>query len=296
MPHSAVKRIVKYVNVAIALAIAAGLAIVYWYGWRPLAVRSGSVTAPVAAGVRVEFDARGVPHIHAGSLDDALFVQGYVTAQDRLFQMDSLRRASAGDLSEVFGPATLDADRESRRYRSRRLAEAAYEKLLPADRAALAAYARGVSEYIATHLDRLPLEFTLLRYQPRPWSAVDCLLVALYMYRDLTSSWRDDLAKRAMLAAGDAAKVEFLFPAGAGFGPQPGSNAWALAGGRTASGKPILSADIHLAPSLPGIWYMTALEAPGLDATGISLPGLPGVIAGHNRRIAWSMKIGRAHV
>jgi penicillin G amidase len=287
--HSAIARIVRYVNLVIAVALVATLALVYWRVWRPLPRRSGTVDAPVGAAARVEFDALGVPHIHAASLDDALFVQGYVTAQDRLFQMDGLRRAAAGDLSEVFGAAMLDSDREARRMRLRRVAEAAYATLPPADRAAMAAYARGVNQFLATHGSALPLEFTLLGYQPRPWSVVDSLLVCLYMYRDLTSSWRDELAKRSMLAAGDKQKVEFLFPAGTGLGPQPGSNAWAIAGNRTATGKPLLANDIHLAYSVPGIWYMTQIEAPGLAVSGVALPGLPGVIAGHNNRIAWGV-------
>ncbi|MGD0497739.1 MAG: penicillin acylase family protein [Bryobacteraceae bacterium] len=289
MTHSAVARIVRYVNIAIAIALTAALALVYWYAWRPLAQRSGAVTAPVSAAVAVSFDARGVPHIRAGALEDALFVQGYVTAQDRLFQMDGLRRAAAGELAEVLGPAYLDADRDARRLRMRRIAESAYASLPPHDRAALAAYARGVNDFLATHRARLPLEFTLLAYQPRPWSVVDSILVCLYMYRDLTNSWRDELSKRTMLAAGDKRKVEFLFPVGAGAGPQPGSNAWAVAGSRTASGKPLLSNDIHLEYSIPGIWYMAHLQAPGLDVAGVALPGLPGVISGHNRRIAWGV-------
>ncbi len=271
------------------LAVVAAAAVLYWYAWRPLAKRSGTIAAPVAAPVTVAFDALGVPHIHAASLEDALVTQGYVTAQDRLFQMDLLRRYNAGDLAEVFGPAALDTDRESRRLRLRRIAEDGYLSLPPADRAALAAYARGVNAYISTHLSNLPVEFVLAGYQPRPWSVVDSLLICLNMFRDLTSSWRDDLLKQDMLREGDAAKVQFLFPVRSGTEVQPGSNGWALAGSRTASGKPLLSNDMHLSWSLPGIWYMAHLEAPGLDVSGVALPGTPGIIVGHNRRIAWGI-------
>ena len=183
----------------------------------------------------------------------------------------------------------VESDRESRRLRIRRLAEQAYTTLPPADRAALAAYTRGVNAFIDSHLHNLPIEFTLLQYQPRPWSVVDCLIVSLHMFRNLTDSWRDDILKGQMLARGDARKVNFLFPIRAGTEPQPGSNAWALAGSRTASGKPLLSNDPHLEYSVPGIWYMTQLEAPGLDAAGVTIPGLPGIVIGHNRRIAWGM-------
>jgi penicillin amidase len=109
------------------------------------------------------------------------------------------------------------------------------------------------------------------------------------MFRDLTNTWRNDLIKRSMLADGDKAKVNFLFAARSGNEPLPGSNAWALASSRTASGKPILSNDMHLEYSLPGIWYMTHLQAPGLDVSGVSLPGVPGVVVGHNQRIAWGI-------
>ena len=280
---------VKYVNLGIAIALAAALALVYWYAWRPLPQRSGRIVAPVSAAATVSFDKLGVPHIRAANQEDALFLQGYVTAQDRLWQMDGLRRFAAGDLAEILGPPALESDRDARRMRMRRIAEAAYGTLPAADRAVYAAYARGVNCFIAQHLGSLPLEFTLLGYQPRPWSVVDSMLVSLHMFRDLTTSWRDEIVKRNMLAAGDRKKVDFLFPLGAGLGPQPGSNAWALAGSRTASGKPLLSNDMHLEYSLPGIWYMTHIQAPGLDVSGVALPGAPGVIVGHNQRIAWGI-------
>ena len=179
MTHSAISRIVKTINVLIALAAAAVLAGVWWYVWRPLPQRSGAVAAPVAATATVSFDTLGVPHIHAASQEDALIAQGYVTAQDRLWQMDSMRRLSGGNLAEIIGPRALDIDRESRQLRLRRIAEEGYLKLTPEDRAAFAAYALGVNQFIATHRNNLPVEFTLLGYQPRPWSAVDSLLVCL---------------------------------------------------------------------------------------------------------------------
>ena len=133
------------------------------------------------------------------------------------------------------------------------------------------------------------MEFTLLGYQPRPWSVVDCLLICLHMYRSLTTTWKDEVVKNNMLAQGDRDKVKFLFPMRGMGDVSPGSNAWAIAGSRTASGKPLLSNDMHLEYSLPGIWYMTHLEAPGLNVAGVSLPGAPGIIVGHNQRIAWGI-------
>jgi penicillin amidase len=289
MTHSLVSRVVKAVNIAIALLLAAGVALVYRYVRRPLPERSGSIDARVAARATVNFDTHGEPHIRAASLEDAFFVQGYVTAQDRLFQMDALRRFAGGSLAEVLGPRLLDSDRESRKLRLRRIAEDAYVTLPATDRAAFAAYTRGVNEFIATHLNNLPVEFTLLNYQPRPWSVVDCLLLCLHMYRNLTTTWKDEVVKNNLIAQGDRTKVEFLYPMHGLGDASPGSNSWALAGSRTASGKPLLSSDMHLEYSLPGIWYMTHLEAPGLDAVGVGLPGVPGIIVGHNQRIAWGI-------
>jgi penicillin G amidase len=283
------QRILRLVNYLIALVFVMAAGAIYWYVWRPLPKRSGTVETTVGVPVSVAFDPRGVPQIRASSVDDALFVQGYVTAQDRLWQMDMLRRYTAGELSEVLGPTTLENDRESRRLLLRRIAEDAYTTLPPADRAAMAAYARGVNAFINSHLSSLPLEFTLLSYQPRPWSVVDSLLVCIYMFRDLTTSWRDEILKHALLSSGNPAKVEYLFPVRAGWESPPGSNAWALAGPHTASGKPLLSNDMHLEYSLPGIWYMVHLAAPALDVAGVSVPGLPGVIVGHNQRIAWGI-------
>lgn len=282
-------RVIKYVNLAIALVLLAALALVYWYVWRPLPQRSGTITAGVSAPVSVAFDRLGAPHIRAASLDDALFVQGYLTAQDRLFQMDALRRYSGGELAEVLGPGLLETDEESRRLRLRRIAEQAYGQLPDADRAAFAAYTRGVNAFIASHLDDLPLEFTLLKYQPRPWSVVDSLLLCLHMFRNLTTTYRSEVIKNNLLAEGDTAKVNFLFPVRAGWETQPGSNAWVIGGSHTASGKPLLSNDMHLEYSLPGIWYMAQIEAPGFNASGVALPGAPGIVVGHNQRIAWGI-------
>ena len=113
---------VKYVNLGIAIALAAALALVFWYAWRPLPPRSGRIVAPISAAATVSFDNLGVPHIRAANQEDALFLQGYVTAQDRLWQMDGLRRFAAGDLAEILGQAGLESDRDARRLRIRRIA------------------------------------------------------------------------------------------------------------------------------------------------------------------------------
>lgn len=279
----------KYINLGIALALCSALVVIYWYAYRPLPSTSGTVSAFISDRAAISRDALGVPHIRAGSEEDALFLQGYATAQDRLWQIDGIRRLAGGDLAEIFGPSALESDREARRLRLRRIAEAAYVSLPPNTRNVLASYVRGINFFMQTHRDRLPLEFSFLRYDPRPWSVVDSILVGLHMFRTLTTTWQDEIKKRNMLIGGDPAKVNFLLPARTGSEVQPGSNAWAVSGSRTSSGKPLLANDMHLDFSIPGIWYMVHIQAPGLNVAGVSLPGMPGVIVGHNDRIAWGV-------
>jgi len=282
-------RLLKYINIGIAVLILLAAFGIYWIAWRPLPQTSGTIRAGVAQKVTVSFDKLGEPHIAAANQEDLLFAQGYVTAQERMWQMDGLRRLSAGDLSEIVGPAALPSDREARWLRLRRIAQDALRTMPAGDRAALEAYAHGVNAYLAGHRDRLPLEFILLGYQPRPWGAVDSVLIGLHMFRDLTTTYPDEILKQKMLEGGDRAKVDFLFPVRSGQELQPGSNAWAIAGSHTASGKPIVSNDMHLEFSIPGIWYLVHLQAPGWNVAGVSLPGTPGVIVGHNDRIAWGV-------
>ncbi len=284
MPYG---KFLKFINLSIAVLLVVGLAATYLIAYRPLPQTSGQITAPISGQATIQRDALGVPHIQAGSWEDAIFLQGFVTAQDRLWQMDALLRLASGELSEVLGPSTLELDRDARRLRMRHIAEDDYRNLPAGDRAVVRAYARGVNYFIETNRARLPIEFTLLRYDPRPWSGVDTLLCGLEMYRDLTSSWRQELQKMTMLASGDPAKVNFLFSSRVGTEFQPGSNAWVLAGKHTASGKPILANDPHLQFSIPSVWYQVHLQAPGLNVIGVSLPGVPCVIIGHNERIAW---------
>jgi penicillin amidase len=281
--------LLRAVNLSIAVLLIAFVAAAYWYAWRPLPETSGQIAAPISAEARITRDALGVPHIQAASPEDALFLQGYAMAQDRLWQMDAMRRRASGELAEVVGPALLASDEEARRTGLARIAEAQLQSARPEERAVLAAFARGVNFFIETHRNRLPLEFTLLNYDPRPWTVRDSWLAGLEMYRTLNASWRSELLKERMLQAGDRAKVEFLLPLRAGSDPQPGSNAWAIAGSRSATGKPVLANDPHLEYAIPSPWYLVHLQAPGLNVTGAALVGLPGVIFGHNDHIAWGV-------
>jgi penicillin amidase len=288
-------RLFRYLNILIGIVLVAAFGLLYWFFWRPLPQTSGEVPAPVSAKVAVTRDSLGVPDITAQTEEDLFFAQGYTTAQDRLWQMDGLRRFAAGDLAEIVGSGAVESDRESRRLRMRRIAEDAYVTMPAKDRAQFAEYARGVNYFIETHRTSLPFEFAILRYDPRPWSVVDSILISLYMYRSLTTTWPEKITKRNLLAAGDADKVNFLFPTRAGWevapggDAQPGSNAWAISGRLTASGKPLLSNDMHLEYSIPGIWFMVGLRMPGMHVAGVSLPGTPGIIVGHNDRIAWGV-------
>ncbi len=280
-------RLLRLLNLSIAVLLIALVPVAYWYAWRPLPQTSGQISAPISAEGRIARDAKGVPHIQAESWEDAIFLQGYAMSQDRLWQMDGLRRRAAGELAEIVGRQALESDQEARRMNLSQIAVAQERALKPSERAVLAAFARGVNYFIETHRGRLPLEFTLLRYDPRPWAASDCLLAGLEMYRTLTNSWRGELLKQKMLETGERGKVDFLFPIRTGHEPQPGSNAWAVAGSHTASGRPILANDPHLEYSIPSPWYLVHLKAPGLDVTGATIIGLPAVIVGHNNRIAW---------
>jgi len=279
----------RAINLSIAVLLVAALGAAYWFAWRTLPETSGEIAAPIAARATVARDNLGVPHISAASWEDAIFLQGYVTAQDRMWQMDAFRRLAAGELAEIVGPSAIEQDRESRRLRMARIVEAQMKTLTPEARTIFAAYARGVNYYLETHRGRLPLEFTLLNYNPRPWRIEDSLLAALQMYRTLTTSWQEEIRKQHMLAAGDPQKVAFLYPDRTGTEVAPGSNAWAISGAHTASGKPILAGDPHLEWSIPSPWYLVHLKATDLDVTGAALPGIPAVILGHNRNIAWSV-------
>ncbi len=285
-------RLLRVINVSIAVLIVLIGVAVYWYAFRTLPKISGDITAPISAGAVIRRDARGIPHIEAASWQDAIFLQGYATAQDRLWQMDSLRRYGAGELSEVVGRGALGLDERSRAMRMRAMAENDVNFLTPEDRAVFVEYARGVNYYISTHRGDYPLEFDLPghAYTPRAWSVVDSILVGLVMYRDLTDTSKFEFEKGTLMSqASDSAKVQMLFPAVQGQYVNPGSNAWAVSGAHTADGQPMLANDPHLRYSVPSTWHLIQMKAPGLDVSGATLPGVPCVITGHNNQIAWGV-------
>lgn len=172
---------------------------VWWIAHATLPILDGEVSLPeLKQPVTVDRDRWAVPRIQAGSLEDLLIAQGYVVAQDRMWQMDILRRAAAGELSEIFGPAAIATDLQNRMLGLRLAAEKSFAATDADTWALLQAYARGVNHYMEERREHLPVEFQALRYTPRPWTPADSLLVGAYMYKVLTSSWEWEI-KRAQV-------------------------------------------------------------------------------------------------
>jgi penicillin amidase len=311
-----------------------------------LPVLDGDVqVAGLSAPVTVRRDTHGVPHIEAANESDLFLAQGYVTAQDRLWQMDAFRRNANGELAEVMGPSLVRHDKTQRVLQFRNTARRVYANLPAEDRARFDAYARGVNLYIAQHAETLPPEFKLLHYRPQPWSGVDSISIGMMMVDMLDTHWYAKLGRERVATKLHNPKLEAeLYPVGSWRDHPPtgvrldlsqphaepgpvnndedddddrsqagaaaedpralvaelglpecagcaaGSNNWVIAGRHTASGKPLLSNDMHLSLTEPNIWYMADLKAngtPGYHAAGVTLPGVPFVIAGHNEHVAW---------
>jgi penicillin amidase len=184
----------------------------WWLFVRPLPQIDGVVSVPGLHGnVTVERDTWGIPHVRAGSLADMAEAQGYVMAQDRLWQMDLLRRVARGQLSEIVGGLAVPVDKHFRRLRFGPAAERDVTLLDEESRAAMEAYARGVNSFIAQHQKNLPLEFTLLKYKPRPWTPSDSLAIAAYMYETLTESWEDKFDRARVTAKVGPIKAKELY-------------------------------------------------------------------------------------
>ncbi len=345
---------------------------VWWLVYRPLPQLDGSISVPgLQNQVSVQRDQWGVPHIQASSVEDMAEAQGYVVAQDRLWQMDLLRRVGRGQLSEILGPATLDIDKDFRELNFSRTADREAHLMDPQLRKIMDAYARGVNLFIEQHRSRLPLEFMLLNYKPEPWKASDSLVIVAYMYRTLTDTRHAELHRAEVvekvgpelakdLYSDEAAMDHFVVgdpnvdknphvisqddsddedddldyddvlkasrvlndaPAAsiAAVGPDItsslasrvrawlgegqadvrrmlGSNNWVVSGAHTATGKPLLANDMHLELNIPPIWYEAHLTSPGWNVKGFSLPGTPGIVVGHNDRIAWGFTNNGADV
>lgn len=278
--------------------------------------------------VLVKYDDRRIPHIFARNNHDLYFAQGYLTAADRLWQMDIQTRSAAGRLAEVVGPAALEVDRYHRRMGMVYGAENTLRGMMrdPKTREVIEAYTEGINQYIGNLTIRnYPLEFKLLDYKPELWKPINCALLLKLMSETLAGG-SDELELTNTLNTFGAAVTRELFPdryyqeepiipAGTqwSFKPLPipspsrsflaqmnnnhphskvegiGSNNWALSGSRTANGYPLLANDPHLNLTLPSIWYQVQLQAPGVNVYGVSLPGAPNIIIGYNNHISWGV-------
>ena len=294
--------------------------------------------------VTVRRDSRGIPYIEAKSDADLYFAQGYVTASDRLWQMDLMRRLARGETAEIFGASVLEEDKRWRRFGFAEIANQSLGGLTPELWAALDNYARGVNAYIATLDDKtLPVEFRILQYKPRQWSPTDTIVIGKILADALSTTWRNDLLRASLqslskekfadvtnqvtlydvvlfgkdkgrdLSGSEGAVNEKLtLPSGRvsaslmaaadkdaqlrassleriGLYAEDlaASNNFVISGKRTADGKSILENDPHLAPTAPGIWYLSHLSTPTMRVSGVTFPGVPGIVLGHNEYFAW---------
>ncbi|MDQ3858000.1 MAG: penicillin acylase family protein, partial [Actinomycetota bacterium] len=273
---------------------------------RSLPQTDGTLTvAGLQAPVEVVRDRLGIPHLYAASRLDLARAQGYVHAQDRLFQMETIRRFAYGRLSEVAGARTLELDRLARRLRLRWAAEQDVALCDPDTAALVDAYCVGVNAFLAR--GPLPVEFRIARFRPEPWTPVDVQAPGQMFALSLSGNWEGELA-RARMGDERARRLDPDYPAdhplavpatgGRGDGvaairsgqvPRGASNAFAVAGARTASGRPILANDPHLFLGIPGIWHAQHLVWEGGECLGFTVPGAPVVILGRNRRVAWGM-------
>ncbi len=286
-----------------------------------LAQLEGEIKVPgLKEPVEVLRDRWGIPHIYASNAEDLFFTQGFIAAQDRLFQIDLWRRMGIGETAEVVGKSGLEADRFARLLKYRGDRDAEWASYAPDARQIATAFTRGINAYIDHIGDRLPLEFQLLHVRPKKWQPEDCLgrMSGIIMSRN----FRNELARAELVAAVGVEKARRIAPtdpprayapaagldlAGinrsilAGYNAAvktppfklggDGSNNWAVDGTLSASGKPLLASDPHRAIALPSLRYLVHLSAPGWNVIGSGEPGLPGVAIGHNERVAWGFTI-----
>ncbi|WP_404333151.1 penicillin acylase family protein [Mesobacillus maritimus] len=281
---------------------------------RGLPKTSGEMTlAGLSAPVQVIRDSYGVPHVKAKNEQDLYIAQGYIQAQDRLFQMDLSRRQASGRLSEVIGDSTVNNDKFFRTLGLRRAAEASYDQYTESGKAVLGWFADGVNLYMEElrKSNKWPVEFTLLGYKPEPWTPVDSLTIGKYMAHDLGGHWENQAFRQYLLQNFSEVEAYDLFPTYPEDAPFiiskaeldieksfasaviphefNGSNNWVVSGDKTASGKPLLADDPHLGLATPSIWYQMHLEAPEVNVSGVIFAGIPGIILGHNEKIAWGV-------
>ena len=279
--------------------------------------------------VIIQYDSLLIPHVFAKNDEDLYLAQGYITAKNRLWQMEFQTHAAAGRISEIIGTAALDYDRTQRRRGMVFAAENALKSMEgdPIAKAMVESYTRGINQYLESlSYKDLPLEYKLLNYRPEPWTNLKCGLLLKNMALTLNIGDKDLEMTNALKLFGKEV-VDLLWPDdemmgdpivdnGGNWKFQPvtldsvplalpdelinikplekpskdvGSNNWAVSGSKTHSGSPILCNDPHLNLTLPSIWYVIHLQAPGVNVMGASLPGAPAVISGFNDSIAWGV-------
>ncbi|MBN2005374.1 MAG: MFS transporter [Anaerolineae bacterium] len=292
-----------------------------WFVRRPWPQVEGTIKVDgLTAPVKVLRDAYGIPQIYAENEHDLFFAQGYVHAQDRLWQMETMRRLGNGTMSAAVGKRSVSKDLYYRALGLRRVAEESWEKMDAETRTILENYSAGVNAYANTHRDRLPIEFTLFGVDYEPWTPVDTLTYGNLLSRLLSGNLSFELIRLMMTSELGEDVVSELFPS---FDPEMpliipegvdlykdfqgmrfdiwdmieaqsgypsgdwGSNDWAVHGDRTASGMPILANDTHLGTLLPSYWYANGLHGGRFDCVGFTFAGVPLIIIGHNASISW---------
>jgi len=275
--------------------------------------------AGLDSAVEVRRDRWGVPHIYARTQHDLFFAQGFVAAQDRLFQMDLWRRIGEGRLAEVLGPSYVARDRFARLLKYRGNMDAEWTSYAPDTREISTSFVAGVNAYIAQTRERPPVEFTLLEYLPEPWTAEVPLqrMAALAM----TGNAEYEVLRAQLVQAIGAKRTDELWPTipHRSLDPAPGlalegistlslgayatavgpvripkivgSNNWVVSGRLSATGKPLLANDPHRYLDNPSLRYLTHLVGPGWNVIGAGEPGVPGIAAGHNDRIGFGFTI-----
>ena len=311
-----------YLMVLIILLIGAAAWVYIWL-LRSHPIMAGTYYLPqLSAPVEVIRDNFGVPHIKAQNKKDGFFILGYLMSSDRLFQLDIYRRLAKGELSEIFGASTLDLDLRSRVFQIKNFAIKQESENYHAYGEEFWELTNSFFSGINTYIDQVPLsyEFTLLGYRPKKFDASDAFAVYAYMalglsvamnkdilFSNLKNTIKDDqlLEQLKISPATDVVGqyqtqklVKFLArvlndpnPFAAEFS---GSNAWAVAGARSSTGRPILANDPHLTYSLPSIWYDAHLITPNHQLYGHYLPGIPFPILGHNQNYAWGFTMSMA--
>ena len=283
-----------------------------------LAQTSGTLQLPgLQKPVTVYRDPWGIPHIYAETQEDLFFAQGFVAAQDRLFQMELWRRAGEGRLAEVLGPRAVERDRFARLLRYRGDMDAEWQSYAPDAKPIVESFVRGVNAFIAESGERPPLEFQLAGFAPEPWTPEVCLL--RHASWAVTGNVGSEVERALLVREVGAELVDELLPVDppkrleipdgldlAGIGPEilagaeemnrqvsfrEGSNNWVVSGGRSATGNPLLANDPHRAIQLPSLRWLVHLVGPGWNVIGAGEPALPGIAAGHNDRVAFGFTV-----